>query len=103
MAKMVKEIAGLCYSLDKLYYETKDKKKKREIEKNFNIMSSILEKSVRSEFNENSEQYKKELRRLKRINSNIKKFRKGMYKLENIIKNSAKIAEGIGNIISGSS
>ena len=72
MSKMVKEIAGLCYHLDKLYTVEKDKKAKKEIGKNFDIMSDLLDKAIRSQFDDNDPIYKKSVRKLRKYSREIK-------------------------------
>ena len=72
MSKMVKEIAELCYQLDKLYTVEKDKKAKKEIGKNFDIMSDLLDKAIRSQFDENDSIYKKNVRKLRKYSREIK-------------------------------
>ncbi len=69
---MVKEIAELCYNLDKLYTKEKDKVIKKKIGKNFDTMSGILDKAIRSQFNENDAVYKKSVRKMRKYSKIIK-------------------------------
>lgn len=72
MSKIVKEIAGLCYHLDKLYTAEHNGKIKKEIGKNFDIMSGILDKAIRSQFNENDPLYKKSVRKMRKYSKMIR-------------------------------
>ena len=73
MSKIVKEIAGLCYHLDKLYTAEKDRKIKKVIGENFNTMSELLDKAIRSQFDENDSVYKKSVRKMRKYSREIKK------------------------------
>ena len=100
MSKLVKEVAGLCYSLDKLYYSEEDPKRKKEVRKNFKNLSRLLGKAIRHQFDENDLMYKREVRRFKKISADIKKRRKGLYKYERLISNIVKIADQLDYILS---
>jgi len=73
MMKMVKEIAGLCYQLDKLYSGEKDRNTKKEIGKNFDRMSDLLDRAIRSQFDENDTGYKSSVRKLRKLSRELKK------------------------------
>lgn len=100
MLKLVKEVAGLCYSLDKLYYREKNVGRKKELEKNFIILSKLLERAIKSQFEENDMFYKKEVKKLRKISADIKKAGKGLYKYEKLISNLSKISENLDHILS---
>jgi len=83
MSKIVKEIAELCYQLDKLYINEKDRAIRREIGENFDIMSNLLDKAIRTQLNENDVVYKKYVRKLRKYTREIKKESELLDKYEN--------------------
>jgi len=99
MSKLVKEIAGLCYSLDKLYYSEKDPKQKKDVEKNFKILSRLLSKAIKHQFDENDLLYKEDVKKIRKINRNIKKRKNGLYKFERLISNIIKITDQLDFIL----
>lgn len=101
MSKLVKEIAGLCYHLDKLYYEEEDKKKKTELKKNFNILSKLLERSIRSRFDENEKFYKKSVREIRKNIKKINKVKEGLAKIDRFIADLSEVTENVSSLISG--
>ena len=73
MSKMVKEIAGLCYHLDKLYISEKDNKVRKVIGENFDRMSDVLDKAIRSQLDENGLLYKKSVRKIRKYSKEIER------------------------------
>ncbi|MEN8222297.1 MAG: hypothetical protein ABFR36_03475 [Acidobacteriota bacterium] len=73
MSKMVKEIAGLCYHLDKLHIGEKDNKIRKEIGENFDKMSDILDKAIRAQLDENELLYKKSVRKIRKYSKKIER------------------------------
>ena len=73
MSKMVKEIAGLCYHLDKLYISEKDNKVRKVIGENFGRMSDVLDKAIRSQLDENGLLYKKSVRKIRKYSKEIER------------------------------
>ena len=101
MLKMVKEIAGLCYHLDKLYMGEKDKRIKKEIAKNFELMSGLLDKAIRSQFDENDAQYKKSVRKLKKYSREIKKESELMNRYETFFSGISSLGEQLEKLVTG--
>jgi len=101
MSKMVKEIAGLCYHLDKLYTVEKDKKIKKEIGKNFDIMSGLLDKAIRSQFDENDPGYKKSVRKLRKYSKKIEKETVKFDKFETFFSGLNSLGEQLEDLLKG--
>ncbi len=101
MSKMVKEIAGLCYHLDKLYTVEKDKKAKKEIGKNFNIMSDLLDRAIRSQFDENDSIYKKSVRKLRKYSREIKNKSRQLDKYINFFSGISSLGEQLEELLKG--
>ena len=99
MSLIVREIAGLCYHLDKLYNGERDKKRKKEIGKNFEIMSGILDRAIRSQFDENDKEYKKNVRRLKKNIREIKRQSGLLDKYEKLMEGLAGIGKEMGGLL----
>ncbi|MEN8154816.1 MAG: hypothetical protein ABFR75_12425 [Acidobacteriota bacterium] len=101
MSKLVKEIAGLCYHLDKLYYEEENKKVRAELKKNFDILSKLLERSIRSSFDENEKFYKKGVREIRKSIREINKVKEGLAKIDRFIADLSQLSENVSSLISG--
>ncbi len=102
MIKMVKEIAGLCYELDKLYIHEKDKKKKQEIGKNFDIMSGLLDKAIRSQFDENDTVYKRSVRKLRKYSKMIREKTEQLERFERYFSGLSNLGEQLDELLAGS-
>jgi seryl-tRNA synthetase len=99
MSKLVKNIAGLCYEVNKLYYEEKDKKVKKEFKAKFEKLIKLLEKAIKSQFNENDKAYKDVMKDIKKINKKIKKLKTDLKKTEEIFVFLSDIIENIDTIL----
>lgn len=80
MAELVKNLAGILYKLDDLYYETKNKEEKEKIKVFSDNLSKLLEESVRSQFDENDKLYKEVVVKLKKTEREIEKLKKDLEK-----------------------
>ncbi len=95
MSKLVKKIAGLCYDVNKLYYEEKDEKIKKEYKDRFEKLSKLLEKAIRSQLDENDKTYKNAVKKIRKVNTKIEKLNTGLQKAENIFVYLSEIIENI--------
>ena len=64
MAVLVKELANILVHLDNLYYEIEKKEEKEKIKIYFNNLSTLLEESIRAQFDENDKFYKDTIEKL---------------------------------------
>ncbi len=99
MSKIVKEIAELCYQLDKLYVKEKDEKIKNEIGERFDIMSNLLDKAIRTQLDENDTVYKKSLRKLRKYIREIKKESELLEKYEKFFSGLSLIGEQMDKLL----
>ncbi len=101
MSKLVKEIAGLCYDINKLYYEEKDEEIKKEFKKKFEKLSKLLEKAIISQFNEDDKTYKDAIKKINKVNGKIKKLKINLLKTEKIFAYLSEIIENIDTLLTG--
>ena len=101
MLKMVKEIAGLCYHLNKLYSEESNGKIKKEIGRNFDKMSGILDKAIRSQFDENDSLYKKNVRKLRKLSKDIQKKSEILGRYEIFFSGLSDLGEQLEELVTG--
>ncbi len=101
MSKMVKEIAGLCYHLDKLYISEKDNKARKVIGENFDRISDILDKAIRSQLDENSKLYKKSVRKIRKYSKDIENESEMLEKFEKFIKGLSGLGDQLEGLVKG--
>lgn len=85
MVKMVKEIAGLCHHLNKLYAGEENKKIKKEIGRNFDRMTGILDRAIRSRLDENDPLYRKSVRKIRKAVRDIERESERFLRLEDFV------------------
>jgi molecular chaperone DnaK (HSP70) len=102
MSKLVKEIAGLCYEVNKLYYDEEDKKIRKEYKERFDKLLLLLEKAITSQFNENDKEYKNIIKKIKRANKKIKKIKVGLRKTVEIFVVLTDVIENIDTLLTSS-
>ncbi len=101
MSKMVKEIAGLCYHLDKLYSGEKDKKIKKEIDENFYRMSALLDRAIRSQLDEHDPIYKKNVRKIRKYSKEIESESERLAKYEQFFSGLNRLGEQLDELLEG--
>lgn len=101
MSKLVKKIAGLCYDVNKLYYEEKDEKVKKEFKDRFEKLSKLLEQAIRSQLDENDKTYKNAVKKIRKVNKKIEKLYAGLQKTDNIFVYLSEIIENLDTLLTG--
>ena len=99
MSKLVKKIAGLCYDVNKLYYDEKDEKVKEELKDRFEKLSKLLEKAIISQFDENDIVYKDAIKKINTVNRKIKKVKENLQKTEKIFVYLSELIENIDTLL----
>lgn len=99
MSKLVKRVAGLCYDINKLYYEEKDEKLKKKYKDRFEKLSKLLEKAIISQFDENDKVYKDVVKKIKKVNKKIEKLKKNLLQIEEIFVFLSEIIENIDTLL----
>ncbi len=99
MSKLVKNIAGLCYEVNRLYYEEKDKIVKKELKIRFEKISALLDKAIISQFDENDKIYKSTIRKINKVNKKIEKLKIDLKKTEEIFVFLSDIIENIDTLL----
>lgn len=99
MSKLVKEIAGLCYEVNKLYYDEDDKKIKEEYKERFDKLIIILERVINADFDEDDRTFKKTIKDIKKINGKIKKLKTGLDKTVEIFVLLSDIIENTDTLL----
>jgi len=103
MSKLVKKIAGLCYDVNKLYYEAKKEEVKKELKDRFEKLSKLLEKAIISQFDENDKAYKDAIKKINNVNRKIKKLKINLLKIEKIFVYLSEIIENIDTLLTEAS
>jgi len=101
MSKMVKEIAGLCYHLDKLYISEKDNKVRKVIGENFDRMSDVLDKAIRSQLDENGLLYKKSVRKIRKYSKEIERQSILLEKYEKFFERVSDLGNQLEELVTG--
>jgi len=99
MSKLVREIAGLCYEVNKLYYNENDEKIKKEYKERFDKLTVLLERAINSQFDENDKLYKDAIKSIKKTNKKIKKLKTGLKKTVEIFVLLSDITENIDTLL----
>ena len=101
MSKMVKEIAGLCYHLNKLYIGEKDNKVKKVIGESFEKMSDVLDKAIRLQLDENGLLYKKSVRKISKYSKEIERESKLLEKYEKFFEGLSRLGDQLEELVRG--
>ena len=96
---MVKEIAGLCYHLDKMYAGEKNKKIKEEIGKNFDRMTGILDRAIRLRMDENDIAYRISVRKVRRVIRDIERESDRFRKLEDFVSELSGLGDRLEELL----
>ena len=99
MAILIKELAGILYNLNTLYYKEEKREEKEKLKIYFDNLSKLLEESVRAQFDENDELYIETVKTLKKIEKKIEKLKKDINKISGLFKNLSEMIMQIDTLL----
>lgn len=99
LAILIKELAGILYNLNTLYYKEKKKEEKEKLKIYFDNLSKLLEESVRSKFDENNKLYIDTVRKLKKTAKQIEILKKDLEKINILFKNLSEILMQVDTLL----
>jgi len=99
MSKMVKELAGLCYQLNKLYIREKDKKTREEIGENFDRMTAVLDRAIRAQLDKNDIAYRISVRKIRRVVRDMERESERFRKLDVFLDGLRDLGEQLEDLL----
>ena len=86
MEAIIEQLYIILEKLNKLYYEAGDQDEQEKIETSINNLSEILERAMKSQFDENEKAYMEAMKELKKTAKRIDEVNKSMNGITNIFK-----------------
>lgn len=99
MSKMVKELAGLCYQLNKLYIREKDKKTREEIGESFDRMTAVLDRAIRAQPDKNDIAYRISVRKIRRVVRDMERESERFRKLDVFLDGLRDLGEQLEDLL----